>query len=86
MLLNFLSFFWFPFRVMFVITYPLPVIRREVPRNVWLTKFFVRLANAAARQTAGYQVLKKCRNPNVAERAVGKNLAKGVGKMQDRRT
>jgi len=40
--------FWFPFWAMFVITYPLPEIRREVPRNFWLTKFFARLANAAA--------------------------------------
>jgi hypothetical protein len=51
-----------------------------------MTKFFARLANAAAMQTAGYRMLRKCRNPNVDECPVGKNLAKGAGKIEDRRT
>jgi hypothetical protein len=50
----------------------------KFPRIFGMTKFFARLANAAARQTAGYGMLRKCRNPNVD--LWGKTLPKELRK------
>jgi hypothetical protein len=67
MLLNFLSFVGFPFGLCLSSPTHSRKSDAKFPGIFGITKFFARLADAAARQTASYGMLRKCRNPNVEE-------------------
>jgi hypothetical protein len=71
---------------MFVITYRLPEIRREVPGNFWHDEIFRPSRPRCGTPNAGLPDAEKMPKSEVEERPVGKNLAKGDGKMQDGRT